>query len=276
MRAKVNRAIDQSHVERSLAPHVDQAWAESFILELRLLEVDGPHIGAALSEVESHCLESGESALEAFGDPAEYVRCLRLTADEGEPVRTIPRSLVPVAVQMVGMTLINWGFEDWPPGRPVDLTAGHLVNVAVMFSCIGLLIRFVDPLMRRAIRAQSRTAVAVALLFMANTAVCVASLLFLDDVIWRVPAGWALTVGAASLAAGMWWAFTMRSKDDLITSPITSPFEKSDSCAGSDEPGRLRGLLQSHLGTLISMAMIPVMTLFSLAMTLVLYLVSPK
>jgi hypothetical protein len=268
----VNRAIDQFHVERSLAPHVDAAWAETFILELRLLHVGGSHIGAALSEVESHCVESGENALEAFGDPAEYVRCLRLRAADSEPVRTLLRSLAPFAVQMVGMTLINWSFEDWLPGRPLNITAGHLVNVAVTFFGIGLLIRFIDPLMRAAVRAQARTAVALALAFMANTAVCVASLWFLDEVIWRVPAGWALTGGAAVLAAGVWWAFTMRSKDDLIT----SPFAKPDSSTGSDEPGRMTGLLQSHLGTLTCMAMIPVGTVFLLATTLVLYQISPK
>jgi len=43
----VNSAIDRFRVERSLAPHVNQAWAETLILELRLLEVDGRHIGAA-------------------------------------------------------------------------------------------------------------------------------------------------------------------------------------------------------------------------------------
>jgi len=268
----VNRAIDQFRVERSLAPHVDAAWAEAFILELRLLEVDGPHIGAALSEVESHCAESGEDAMEAFGDPAAYVRCLRLPAVDSKPARTVLRALVPFAVQMMGMTLINWSFEDWLPGRPMDITAGHLVNVAVTFLAIGLLIRLIDPLMRRAIRVPARTAAALALAFVANIAVCVGSLLFLDDVIWRVPAGWALTVGAVVLAAGVWWAFTMRSKDDLIT----SPFVKPDSSTGSAEPGRLPGLLQSHLGTLATVAMIPVGTVLLLAMTVVLYQIGPQ
>ena len=58
----------------------------------------------------------------------------------------------------------------------------------------------------------------------------------------------------------------MRSKDGLIT----SPFGKPDSSTASDEPGRLTGPMESHLGTLTLMAMIPVGTVFLLATTLVL------
>jgi hypothetical protein len=107
---------------------------------------------------------------------------------------------------------------------------------------------------------------------MAGTAISVAGLKLLDEVIWRVPSGWALATGTAVRAAGLGWAFTMRSKDDLIT----SPFGKPDPSTGSDEPGRLTGLLQSHLGTLTLMAMIPVGTAFLLATTLVLNQISPR
>lgn len=268
----MNRAIDQFHIERSLAPHVDAAWAEAFILELRLLEVDGPHIGAALSEVESHCGESGEGAQEAFGGAAEYARNLGLPVVDDDSPRALLRSLGPIMVQVVGMFMLNWSFEVWLPGRPLDITAGHLVNIATYFLGIVVVVRFFDPVLRRAIRAPIRTWAALSLFFMAGTATSVAALKLLDEVIWRVPAGWALATGAAVLAAGLGWAFTMRSTDDLIT----SPFSKPDSSTGSDEPGRLTGLLQSHLGTLTLMAMIPVGTVFLLATTLVLYLISPK
>ena len=44
-------------------PHVEQDWAEAFLLELRLRGVGGRRIGAALAEVEAHCAESGESGM---------------------------------------------------------------------------------------------------------------------------------------------------------------------------------------------------------------------
>jgi hypothetical protein len=268
----VNRAIDQFHIERSLAPHVDAAWAETFILELRLLGVRGSHIGAALSEVESHCAESGEGAQEAFGGAAEYARNLGLRVVDDVSPGALLHSLRPIMVQIVGMFLLNWGFEVWLPGRLLGITAGHLVNIATWFLGIVVVVRFFDPALRGAIRAPIRTWAALSLFFMAGTATSVAALMLMDEVIWRVPAGWALAAGAAVMAAGLGWAFTMRSKDDLIT----SPFGKPDSSTGSDEPGRLTGLLQSHLSTLTNMAMIPVGTVFLLATTLVLYQISPR
>jgi hypothetical protein len=113
---------------------------------------------------------------------------------------------------------------------------------------------------------------ALSLLSMAGIGTSVAALMLMDEVIWRVPAGWVLATGAAVLAAGVAWAFTMSLPDDLIT----SPFGRPDSSTGSNQPGRLTELLQSHLGTLTLMAMIPVGTVFLLAMTLVLYQISPQ
>jgi hypothetical protein len=266
----VNRAIDQFHIERSLAPHVDAPWAETFIWELRLLKVDGPHIGAALSEVESHCTEGGEGAQEAFGGAAEYARNLGLPVVGDDSPGALLRRLGPIMVQVVGMFMLNWGFEVWLPGRPLGITAGHLVNIATYFLGIFVVVRFFDPVTRRAIRAPVRTWAALGLFFMASTSISVAALMLMDDVIWRVPAGWVLATGAVVLAAGLGWAFTMPSPDDLIT----SPFGKSDSTIGSIEPGRLTGLLRSHVGALALMAMIPVGTVFLLATTWVLYQIS--
>jgi hypothetical protein len=268
----VNRAIDQFHIERSLAPHMDAAWAETFILELRLLGVRGSHIGAALSEVESHCAESGEGAQEAFGGAAEYARNLGLRVVEDVSPGALLHSVRPIMVQIVGMFLLNWGFEVWLPGRPLGITAGHLINIATCFLGIVVAVRFLDPVRRRANRAPIRAWAALSLFVMAGTATSVAALMLMDEVIWHVPAGWVLATGAAVLAAGLGWAFTMPSPDDLIT----SPFGKSDSSIGINESGRLTGLLQSHSGALALMAMIPVGTVFLLAMTFVLYLISPK
>jgi hypothetical protein len=141
----VNRAIDQLHVERSLAPHVDSAWAVSFLLELRLLGVRGSHIGAALSEVESHCAESGGEAQEAFGGAPEYARNFGLPVVEDDSPGARLHSLRPIMVQAAGMFMLNWGFEVWLPGRPLGITAGHLVNVAVPFFGIGLLMPTSSP-----------------------------------------------------------------------------------------------------------------------------------
>jgi hypothetical protein len=75
-------------MERALAPHVDKKWAKSFILELRMLDVEGARIGAALSEVESHCSDSGQSAQQALGTQSSMravCSCRRLARNPRGP-----------------------------------------------------------------------------------------------------------------------------------------------------------------------------------------------
>ncbi len=43
-------------------PHVEQDWAADFVLALRLRDVPGAAIGAALAEVDAHCADAGEGA----------------------------------------------------------------------------------------------------------------------------------------------------------------------------------------------------------------------
>ena len=76
-------------LEREVAPHVEPEWAEAVLLELRLLGVDGTRIGAALAEVDSHCVESGQTAEESFGDPVAYARRLELPATDDTSPRTL-------------------------------------------------------------------------------------------------------------------------------------------------------------------------------------------
>ncbi len=47
-------------------------WRDTFVLTLRRARVAGTHIGDALAQVDSHCTESGQEPVEAFGDPGEY------------------------------------------------------------------------------------------------------------------------------------------------------------------------------------------------------------
>ena len=57
-----------------LAPHLERAWREDFIVELRLRGVPGDVIGDALVTADTHVQESGESAGEAFGDARTYAK----------------------------------------------------------------------------------------------------------------------------------------------------------------------------------------------------------
>ncbi|MGC0273873.1 hypothetical protein ACO0LV_12865 [Pseudactinotalea sp. Z1739] len=64
-------------------PHVDRDWAARAMTELRLRDVSGADIGAAMAEVDSHMAEHGGDIHEVFGDPATYAAALDLPDTDG-------------------------------------------------------------------------------------------------------------------------------------------------------------------------------------------------
>jgi hypothetical protein len=263
-------------MERALAPHVDQKWAASFILELRLLDIEGSRIGAALSEVESHCSDSGQSAQQAFGDPVDYARSLQLPTPAADSTRAGLRLVEPMVVQVLGMLMLNSSFADWLLGEQVEITTGYLMNQSVVLVGMVAIVRYADPLIRVLVCHPIRMWLA----FMASTAIFVLPLIFLDGVIWRVSAGWALAAGGAALAGGVVWAIMQYRADGSLADPITSPFEDAGasgveapgSTGSPSEPSRLLTLL----GAGIPILMIPVATLMFLAMDLVIHQLSGR
>lgn len=98
---------------RSLAPSVDPAWTESFVVEQRLLGVSGPDIGDALATVESHVRDSGETAVAAFGDPVAYARDVAGTQARVPDLGLTPSFILAAVCGLVGISLCR---EPSPPG----------------------------------------------------------------------------------------------------------------------------------------------------------------
>lgn len=259
-------------IEQALAPHVDEKWAGEFVLELRMLGVKGDRIGAALSEVESHCGESGEGAQQVFGDPVEYARSLQLPVDDDTSARAMLRSVAPIMVQLLGMTALNWSFDAWLRGQQLEITTGQLANASLGFLVIVTLIVFIDPVLRIILRRPVVGSILVALPLTASAALGLATHKLLNQVIWRVPAGWGLAVGAAILAGGVVWAVARIRAHVSEEDPITSPFQDADT-SPSDEATRS---LRRWSTTFPSVALIPLGTLFLFALTLVLHQMGAK
>ncbi|QTE28219.1 hypothetical protein [Pengzhenrongella sicca] len=229
-------------LERRLAPHIDENWAESLLLELRLLGVGGDQIGAALSEVDSHCVESGEGADEAFGDPVAYARSLPLpVADDASP-RALLASLGPTAVQLAGMFAMTWSTDSWLAGTPFEVTVGHLVCGLLALASGGILIGFADPILRALITRPRRGGVLLGTWFVAFTATNVAALLLLDASAGSVSAGWLLVLGAVSVTAGTAWALARLRAGSGSGDPITSPVGAEQAA-----PTRMERLLASRV-----------------------------
>lgn len=122
----------------------DKQWLDEMIIELRLREVKGPAIGDAVAAVETHCAESGESALDAFGDPRGYARALDFPASQVNQKDTAGwvRTLAPTAAGLVGLYLVpgivRASFEHaavavgWGEIAALGLLAGFVLLLALV------------------------------------------------------------------------------------------------------------------------------------------------
>jgi hypothetical protein len=155
---------------RALAPHVDEAWAESFVVELRLLGVEGALIGGALSEVESHCTESEQSAQLAFGPPVGYARSLELPVADDQSPRAVLRSVAPIVAQVMAMLTLSWSFEHWLRNQPLEVTPGHLVIAPVAVLTLAAIVRYADSMLRTLVYHRMRSAMFVLLAYLGAAA----------------------------------------------------------------------------------------------------------
>lgn len=119
------------------------AWETDFVVELRLLGVDGRRIGAALEEVRSHCAESGQEVQEAFGDPGAYARGLALPVQQDASFAAV----LGAGAGVVGMLLAVWSFTAWLEGERFTVTVGSAVVVGVLALLGPLLLRQARPVL---------------------------------------------------------------------------------------------------------------------------------
>ncbi|GAA3208283.1 hypothetical protein ACFP63_12055 [Oerskovia jenensis] len=232
------RSAVRYEIERRLAPHVEEKWAEAFVIELRLLDVPGDVLGAALAEVESHCVESGETAADAFGDPVAYAHDLDLPAQPAGRWELVT-VLGPVGTQVLGMLVLGWGggevvraWRTGGTGATVGLTVGMLCMVAGL--CVaGLLVaRHSATVLRHVL---DRPVVSWLVVTLLTGSLGVGAVL-LDGVIVAVPAAPAGAVGALTLAAGTVWSVVQVRRgtlDDPVVPPVTAAGEQAEEGRGA-------------------------------------------
>ena len=200
---------------RRIAPDVEGAWVEAFVLEQRLIGVPGRAIGDGLAVVQSHVAESGEEARDAFGDPVAYAR----ESAPSERVGELSAGwFVASGLGLVGMLLAVRSFGDLLAGEPVQVTAGLLVLLTLAGAgLVGLAVagdRVLSLVVRRPVTAT--------LLFVLHFALMVGALLLLPATVLTVPAAAALAVGLVLLVVGS--ALEARSVGrGELEDPITGP-----------------------------------------------------
>ncbi len=133
----------------ALAPHVEPRWLSDFVVELRLRDVPGDAVGAAVVEVETHCVDSGSDARDAFGDPAEYAAGLAdaLGTPPGGPLEA--RSAVGTVGQLAGMLALLHAGVPAVRGETLEVSVGALVCVTLLVGLAALAARFPTATLRR-------------------------------------------------------------------------------------------------------------------------------
>lgn len=149
-------------IERALAPHVDPAWAEALLLELRLRGVSGTVIGDVLAEVDAHVVDSGQGAAEAFGEPGAYARELDLPRAPEQSRGAVVRAVLPVLAQVVGMAATIGGAHAVDSGGSLRFTSGVLLSAAAFGAVIAVLVVASEAVMRLLLRSWAVAAALVA------------------------------------------------------------------------------------------------------------------
>ncbi len=212
-------------------PHIEPAWAETFLLELRLRGVAGSQIGAALAEVEAHCAESGATAHAAFGDARSYATALELPPSADQTV-SLRDELPSIGLGMGGMLLTLAAVGAWRSGTGVDVTGGSVAVLVVLLVGTALVVRNAAPLMR-AIATSAWLAIVFAV---APVLVFVSVLLlFGETVLLTVPMAPSLVVGLVALAASTFLALR---RAGSLEDPVVGPAQAAG--AGTLETSRTR------------------------------------
>jgi len=211
------------HLERQAAAHIDPGWAEAMLLELRLLGVGGARIGAALAEVDSHCAESGQTAEEAFGDPAVYAKSLGLPTEDDVSPKALAWIAAPVLVQVLGMLLLLPSFSAWRAGDLARFSTGMFASVGLLLVLVFATIGRIEFLLRMVLQ-RPRVAWAAG---MAPLTLLVAVQILLRTNALQVPAAWAMALALLLLAAGTVWGLAWHRTHPTAADEVVAPLAQS-------------------------------------------------
>lgn len=211
--------------ETRVAPHVGPRWAEEFIMELRLGGVAGTEIGAALAEVESYCAESGEEALDAFGPAIDYARALDLETSAAQSPRRILAGVLPVLIQLAGMTAVVWSAPALARGEGLAVTVGMVINVAALAIALGVMSLWPQPILRL---IAFRPWIAWVVLMVTMT-VIVVPVVTIRLPVFTLPAAAALGCGVVVILAGVAGDVVQTKRasaqdgQDVLAAPLEGP-----------------------------------------------------
>lgn len=237
----------------AIAPTVDKAWRDDFIVELRLLSVPGRSIGDALMTVETHVSESGESAEEAFGDPRAYAREVAPSAGAGRTRGITGWTVMGTVAGLVGMLAAARALTGRLEGGPIVITVGDGLGLLILLLLVAAVLRWATPLLRAVVEHRVAVALLAPVVLVGGF---VGVFLLLREPWLEVGVLPVAVVAVALLAVSVVGAWIDTPPDgDQIVAPMQGP-----------QPG-----VGARLGATL---ILPVMTLLLLALTWGLHVVS--
>lgn len=216
-------------------PHVEPDWAQGLLLELRLRGVAGTRIGAVLAEVEAHCADSGETAPDAFGDPADFAAALDLPESDLQGGSSVTGVATP-AVGLLGLFSTVGSVAAWQTGTLVTVTLGGVLTGLLLVACLALLAFQTAGALRFVMQRPIVTMVG----FGAFTAGTTALLVTAGQSLFTLPWQPLFAVGLALVVGELLWNLCHR--DDL-EDPVVGP--------GPDRAGTLEVTPLARMATAV-------------------------
>lgn len=115
-----------------------KTWCDDFVVELRLMDVPGDVIGDRLAEVEAHCAESGETPVEAFGDPVEYAQSVGVESPKN-PADGVWKTAALSAGQVLALLVGTRAAGAWAVGESVAYNVVQVLCLALAAAVLVLL-----------------------------------------------------------------------------------------------------------------------------------------
>lgn len=227
---------------------VPRRWRDDLIVALRARDATGAQIGDVLAQVESHCAESGDTAVEAFGDAREYAQSLPVPPDAAPWAGMSRPQLLRLGASLAGMLVTITAASGWASGKSPSVTLGLAVSVPLVLGLAVAIVRMID--------ATRRSTWRIGATLTAGFAAVVAAQIALDQTLVTVPAAPMLAAGLVLLTAPPCWETLWggRVDPDMIVGPF-------------DDPAEVRR--KNARGSMLISWMLPVMTVPAVAMALV-------
>lgn len=186
----------------------DRGWIDRFTMQMTSQGAAPGDISKALADVRAHCVDSGQSPYEAFGDPAAYATTLaaELPPAPRDPAFQLRRAagLVPVTLGLTMMIMPVFA----PQGNEAPVSVGQLLLIAVAIPVwVVLTAPWVRPRPRNPMtpdrRAFDEKGWRGLWITLVLAAVGAALWLGLDHTVFSVPKLGVLGLGLALFVAGM-------------------------------------------------------------------------